>query len=82
MNIEAWLILAASGVLIPCVTIIVRELLNQRTKIVAIEVKIVAMENNCIRHQKWQEEMTVKLTHTSNNVVRLCQAANVKFEGD
>lgn len=86
MNVEAWILLAANlllgSVIIPSVAWLANRLMKMQVDIAGLEVKMVAMSQNCQRHQEWQMQLAGQLTRMNNNVVRLCQAANVQHEGD
>lgn len=39
------------------------------------------LQQNCMRHQKWSDELSERISRMDRNIVRLCQSAdNVDYE--
>ena len=78
MSTEAWIILGIGGILIPCVGWLIREVLDLRGKMIALEARMGAVDANCARHQLWGEGMATALKKIDKNVGRLCLKAGVQ----
>ena len=82
MNIESWIMLAVSLVIIPSVAWLVREVLSLRGKMIEMETRQENMRENCTRHQIWNGEMQKTVSRMDKNIARLCQKNGVAETGE
>ena len=82
VNIESWIMLAVSIVIIPSVAWLVREVLALRGKMIEIQTRQDTMRENCDRHQRWNGEMQKTVSRMDKNIARLCQQAGVAETGE
>lgn len=78
MNVETWLVVIVSAIVIPSVGWLVREVLRMRLKLAELDVRLTGREAECQRHQKWAGTMQETLSRIERAVARLCQKAGVK----
>lgn len=82
MNIESWILLAVSLVIVPSVGWLVREVLTLRGKMIEIQIRQDNMRENCDRHQIWNGEMQKTVSRMDKNIARLCQKNGVAETGE
>lgn len=91
MSAEQWIMLAVSGIVIPTVGWLVKEIVSLRKDFVGMQVRheerekavdlaIDGITANCTRHQKWGEDMSKTVGRMDRNIVRLCAEKNVSYE--
>ena len=57
----------------------VRKVLNHDGKLLELETQIAAIQANCVRHQKWGEELTAAITRIDKNSIRIASKLNVEI---
>jgi hypothetical protein len=74
---DGWITLAIGGVVVPCVAWLTREVLALRGKMIELETRMGAKDQECERHQKWAGDLQRAITRMDKNISRLCQKAGV-----
>lgn len=77
MNVETWIVLAVSAVIIPAVGWLLKEVLAHRDRLVELETRLEERDKNCERHQKWNGDLQRSLQRMDKNISRLCQHAGI-----
>ena len=78
MNVEGWIILAVSAVVIPSVAWLVKAVLDLKERMIRTEAWIALKADECQRHQQWAGTMQSDIKRIDKNISRLCQAAGVQ----
>lgn len=84
--------LAVSVIVVPTVGWLVKEVLSLRRDFVRIQTQaddrhealaeaMKKRDENCHRHQEWNEQNQRTLARLDRNIVRVCEKISVEFEG-
>ena len=81
MNLESWLILVVSLIIVPSVAWLLKQVLDLRAKMIELETRLRMLDGEygqCARHQKWAGDLQHAINKIDKNIGRLCLKAGVE----
>ena len=73
----SWFTLSLSGILVPSVAWLVKEVLAQRNKLVELETRIAGIERECQKHLADTATISTLVHHIDKNMGRVCMALKI-----